>query len=1033
MSRLSLLSGKKALNKKALVLAVSSVLTGWVGGVSSYALAESPDGWPPKAAKKIAVGKTERLSKTQTVTIKSKCDGSTSTDACNIQLGARSILENAGTINVEGSSIIVEGSDSEEAAAKIENSGKIFVKSGTGVLLKKGHLTVNSDDSGVITVAKGAKGVHIEKGQLTVSGKGSFVAKDSAISIAKNDTKLTAGADPTPEASIIIVDSSVEGNIVGSTGDGNKKDLVTLQKNAIINGDIKNPGSVAIEGVLKEEGKVKTAYNWKVNGTIIAPIAIDVGGEVNDLYVMGKQEPVKMPAASKAKALRVITRTDSSTTTIGAHLINKLHVEGSARLQFKSADKGKHADVSNVTIDSKAAKWVVEGWATNTEKVEVHGAGVSLIVNDKQPTTTTAKEKKPRPQQTLHIANKTNSKGMVEPTRIMTSTPELKLSALTIQGAAHVHFGQDLSKVSTAIEKVHVASTPSPKWKTEGWINSASLEANSEVSDLFVSDSAKTPVDNKKYEQGALRLASKAPIAIQTTVAGAGQINNLHIIDSASIRFNSSKESPVVKNVMIDAKAGKWSVNGLAKGVKTLQTASEVSELHVFNPAPASKLAAIVKPKSLQLVATDLMVDTQGAGKVSNLHINSAAELKLGSTASNAAMVHNVMVNKGAKGWKTAGWFKDTEIFQADSEVSALHVSDKADNKRKLETQTLRIAATKPITIATPSGGKVKELHIHNAPDLVFGNQLDIQSATIAKVVIKKSEKYWKTTGWLDGVESLTADGDITHLYVSDKASKAIAPGTMAKTLRMVTPKVEPKAKAGASPVRVTSEGKINHLHIYGAASLASSEPITNVENIEVNSNENWLLAGNLNGVKSVKANGAMMKIVKPATKGSTDNSSIIEAVSLAEAVSPGEASKTLTISTKTSSPVITASEPGLIKIVNIGDKATFGTVTNASEIKVTGSGWKSTGLVVNPKVITVGATGAKKTQVAAINSVGSTKTAPTQPASLNVAFDGKADLRGFVEIKTIKAVRLTKSTSPMALIGLACASRLQLIPTIQK
>ena len=861
--------------------------------------------------------------------------------------------------------------------------------------MKKGHLTVNSDDSGVITVAKGAKGVHIEKGQLTVSGKGSFVAKDSAISIAKNDTKLTAGADPTPEASIIIDDSSVEGNIVGSTGDGNKKDLVMLQKNAIINGDIKNPGSVAIKGV-SEDGN--TAYDWKVNGTIIAPIAIGVSGEVNDLHVMGKQEPVKMPAASASKALRVITHAEPVTTTIGADPIKKLHVEGNARLQFKSADKGMHANVSNVTIDSKAAKWVVDGWATNTEKVEVRGAGVRLIVNDKQPTTTTATAKK----QTLHIANKTNSKGMVEPTRIMTSTPELKISALTIQGAAHVHFGQDLSKVSTAIEKVHVASTPSPKWKTEGWINSASLEANSEVRDLFVSDSAKTPVDNKKYEQGALRLASKAPIAIQTTGAGAGQINNLHIIDSASIRFNSSKESPVVKNVMIDAKAGDWSVNGLAKGVKTLQTASEVSELHVFNPAPTSKLAAIVKPKSLQLVATDLMVDTQGAGKVSNLHINSAAELKLGSTASNAAMVHNVMVNKGAKGWKTAGWFKDTEIFQADSEVSALHVSDKADNKRKLETQTLRIAATKPITIATPSGGKVKELNIHNAPDLVFGNQLDIQSATIAKVVIKKSEKYWKTAGWLDGVESLTADGDITHLYVSDKASKTIAPGTMAKTLRMVTPKVEPKAKAGASPVRVTSESKINHLHIYGAASLASSEPITNVENIDVNSNENWLLAGNLNGVKSVKANGAMMKIVKPATKGSTDNSSIIEAVSLAEAVSPGEASKTLTISTKTSSPVITASEPGLIKIVNIGDKATFGTVTNASEIKVTGSGWKSTGLVVNPKVITVGAKGAKKTQVAAINSVGSTKTAPTQPASLNVAFDGKADLRGFVEIKTI-------------------------------
>ncbi len=67
MSRISVLS-----NKKALVLAVSSVLAGWITSSSSYAA--PADSWPPKQAKTITAGTTEEVP--DSIIIKDKCEGS---------------------------------------------------------------------------------------------------------------------------------------------------------------------------------------------------------------------------------------------------------------------------------------------------------------------------------------------------------------------------------------------------------------------------------------------------------------------------------------------------------------------------------------------------------------------------------------------------------------------------------------------------------------------------------------------------------------------------------------------------------------------------------------------------------------------------------------------------------------------------------------------------------------------------------------------------------------------------------------------
>ncbi len=846
MSRISMWSGKKSL-----ALAVGSVLAGWLTGGTH---ASDLTAWPPKAAKIITNITPGLVPKDGTVTIQPTCEGGAG-GACNIQLQRNGQLTNAGTINVKkgaDSSIIINGG---YETATFNNLGVVNVASGaTGIRTESGNFYF--DNTGTITVGDGATGLEWGRGLVYLTGSGVINAASAKAAIGVNIKDK--------ETTVYLSGTTINGAIAGA-GTG----LFRFEGNNVVNGDVSAFNQIFVQSTLP----TKKQSNWKLNGLVTETAQISVEGEIVDFYASSGSDIRKV----KPNALRTLRVQADKPVILGADLVGHLHILGQPRVKLLHSTHGHKVNVRNVTIDAESGRWAVKGWLLGSEKVTIETAGVNLLLSD---VPGKVKEK----EQTLFIAAAKKPADNVQPTTIITREPPIgKMATLTIQGAAHAQFGDDLTKATTVIDKVHVAA-PSPKWKTRGWIDSGLLVASGAVNNLWVSDNAATSVGDTD-PQGTLQVAGKTPLAVHTK--GVGEIQNLHILDNATLNLRSN---PVVKNVRVDAGAAHWQVTGYPTGVEKLQVQSDVARLHVSDGA--IKIPPMAK--MLSLVSKDpIILETERA--VNSLHLHGAARLHFKGAATPHASVNNVLVEGDATHWQTVGWLKDTDV--------------------------------------------------------------------------------------------LLSDGEIAHLYVSDTARRGIGVANTFNTLRVIT--------AQKKPLRLSStpspQGKITNLHIFGAAQLASTDPL-DVDHVVVNGAANWRLAAELKGVQSVQ--------VHRNTK--VENAPAIATVALlgdgAEALSNA---KTVTIRTSDNAPTISAPTAGLIDTVNIGEGAQFGAITNVSNINVSGKNWHSLGLVTNPRSINV--TG----NVATINT-----TSGSAPATLQLAFNQKADWQGFFDIKgSVDAIDLSATT----------------------
>ena len=276
--------------KKALVLAIGSVLGGW--SASSSAATESADKWPPDAAKTIEAGGSATVP-TAGITIKDTCSDNT-TKPCNVLMKGGT-LTNAAPITVEGTGTDTSVVATSEDAAKVNtitNTGTINVKNGaTGVQVRTGTLSLSG--SGKITAdsaATNTTGVAIAGGGLTNTStiEGNTPVKitgANAVSATFDTGSVVTGLGDSPVAidatgasgkvTVNINAGTFTGEIKGGSGTEDTLDIKATTAEGIKN-NVSGFENINITG---------PSTGWKAQGWVSGATKIDASSAIADLYV----------------------------------------------------------------------------------------------------------------------------------------------------------------------------------------------------------------------------------------------------------------------------------------------------------------------------------------------------------------------------------------------------------------------------------------------------------------------------------------------------------------------------------------------------------------------------------------------------------------------------------------------------------------------------------------------------------------------------------------------------------------------------
>ncbi|WP_422461697.1 autotransporter domain-containing protein [Endozoicomonas sp. ALB115] len=914
------------------------------------------------------------------------------------------IIENETPVSAAGSLWVKSKSDGLTIATNISGGaeGKI---SNLHILSAKNKLTLSDDEanyqSGFATVDKIIVGEEVGKpdgDNLDVDGFASGVTKLNTVGIINLNVY-----DKNPETS------------GGSNGSDTLK--VISEKLAIVTDIAKNPNSkienLHILGATQlnlsdsvnefgpaavEQITVGDTAGWQVNGLAKGVSAVNTRSTINNLYVRGN---AAVPSAITDKekdntvgSLQVMSDqlaivTDTASGAEGK--INDLHILGATKLT------GTAPAIENIQVYS-AEDWkllpVLSGVKNITAKMPASASGASSVptfisaislrsdatnLNDSDAKTLSIKALK---SDTNHPNITADKLGLIE--------------KLTIGKEAGIG---DISNV----KNIEIATASAdPDWQV-GLVNNASeiTVTNSTVNNLSVNVSgANVPVGNQRSAVGSLQVRSDA-LKIATT--GSGKIDNLHILGGTELQGSG----PVaIKNLEVNS-ADSWKLLPYLSGVEKITakmpaSASGASSVPTVISAISlvganakdltkdAKTLSIVAPKS---PATSPQVTADKLGLIEKLTIGKAAGI------GDISNVKNIEINSATTDWQ-AGLVKNASKITATSTIEHLHVDDskakelsaidKADGRLKAGSDNLTIVAN----ASDKSASKINNLHIHGAAQLNISDGKDQPGpASVDKIIVGKTDG-WKVRG-LAKASNVETTGTIKHLYVGTQDHKLSASAIEDTASLRVVQSGELNIKTDKNG---DADGKIDKLHILGGTTLKGTDLVIN--NIEVNSTDDWKLLSALSGMKSITAK-------KPASGEDSGNQEVISAITLqgSGATKPPEnVSKTLNINTPNSIQ-ISADESGLIKTLTIGDAAAAGTISNVKQIKINSpnSDWQ-VGLLKNPSRITVDdAVKANPITIKGPGSPASRGSSGSTKGVLNVAFDQLAD--DFFHITGSKAI----------------------------
>ncbi|WP_422466279.1 autotransporter domain-containing protein [Endozoicomonas sp. ALC013] len=903
------------------------------------------------------------------------------------------IIENETPVSAAGSLWVKSKSDGLTIATNISGGaeGKI---SNLHILSAKNKLTLSDDEanyqSGFATVDKIIVGEEVGKpdgDNLDVDGFASGVTKLNTVGIINLNVY-----DKNPETS------------GGSNGSDTLK--VISEKLAIVTDIAKNPNSkienLHILGATQlnlsdsvnefgpaavEQITVGDTAGWQVNGLAKGVSAVNTRSTINNLYVRGN---AAVPSAITDKekdntvgSLQVMSDqlaivTDTASGAEGK--INDLHILGATKLT------GTAPAIENIQVYS-AEDWkllpVLSGVKNITAKMPASASGASSVptfisaislrsdatnLNDSDAKTLSIKALK---SDTNHPNITADKLGLIE--------------KLTIGKEAGIG---DISNV----KNIEIATASAdPDWQV-GLVNNASeiTVTNSTVNNLSVNVSgANVPVGNQRSAVGSLQVRSDA-LKIATT--GSGKIDNLHILGGTELQGSG----PVaIKNLEVNS-ADSWKLLPYLSGVEKITakmpaSASGASSVPTVISAISlvganakdltkdAKTLSIVAPKS---PATSPQVTADKLGLIEKLTIGKAAGI------GDISNVKNIEINSATTDWQ-AGLVKNASKITATSTIEHLHVDDskakelsaidKADGRLKAGSDNLTIVAN----ASDKSASKINNLHIHGAAQLNISDGKDQPGpASVDKIIVGKTDG-WKVRG-LAKASNVETTGTIKHLYVGTQDHKLSASAIEDTASLRVVQSGELNIKTDKNG---DADGKIDKLHILGGTTLKGTDLVIN--NIEVNSTDDWKLLSALSGMKSITAK-------KPASGEDSGNQEVISAITLqgSGATKPPEnVSKTLNINTPNSIQ-ISADESGLIKTLTIGDAAAAGTISNVKQIKINSpnSDWQ-VGLLKNPSLITVDdAVKANSITIKGPGSPASRASSGSTKGVLNVAFDQPAD-----------------------------------------
>ncbi|WP_257296074.1 autotransporter domain-containing protein [Endozoicomonas sp. YOMI1] len=975
--------------KKALVLAISSVLAGWVGSNGSYA-DDPKDDWPPKKAVSITTGEVKSVPAGETITIKDTCDQGGPTP-CNISMtGGKLTIPSDAKIKVDetgSKTSIIVGEAGKSSLNIITNNGNVSVVEGaTGVRVKGGDLTIDGGGTIADPGVTNTIGVAIEGGTLKNSStiKGSKAAieitgaaqptatfnQGSIVTGTHASAPLAIDASgATEKVTVTINDGLFTGDIKGNTGKGNELNITTTTGDGIKN-NISGFEAIKIKGT-----------DWTAQGWASGITSLSTDKEISDLYVYSAQQP-GVGTANAKNTLRVVPTDTLAVTTNGDDsAITNLHISGTPKLNAASPITVENIEVKSpgkITGDSPADGWTLTGWATGVKSLNTSAVIPSLYVNNAAPAQNGDGVSQPPDDATLGVVSAAD--GLAVTTKINSQTGSI--TNLNISGTPKLVLGT-ITANAPVINGISVNSTG---WTANGWASKVgTLETSSTIENLVVNNVVPSSANGVASDTANTLRVLPGTNGLEVKTKSGGLVKKLNISGTPTL---TAKDSIAVEEITVNNPG--WTLSGWATGVKSLTTSATITNLYIDSALPTSPLKPIVQPDTLHVVAANpsLAVATnrvKAKGAITNLNILGGITL----TAAAPITVENIVVNS-ASSLALDNWATGVKSMTTSSAITSLHVNNVASFVPTLKNATANalnvVSPTLAVTTNTSAGedtaGAITELHLSGTPTLTAAAPINVGS------IVVNPESSLALNNWATGVTALTTSSPIKNLYVNN-AELSDLPKAEGSALNVNSETL------AVTTTSSTEKGEIENLNISSNPQLSGTDAIT-VKNITVNSScsesECWKLDAPLNGVKSVNA--------KNPTPAPAITEPVIKAITLtgSSAVAPKtNGSLNIKSTTESKNPIkITATEPGLITAVNIGSNAFVDSITNAETININGSGWKFEKLVTNPETISVVEAGGR---VGAINSAFSGTTVGSPKETLNVAFNEQADVNGYLNI----------------------------------
>ncbi len=358
---------QKTLQKKQRVYAIGSMLALWITTTSP--IAQEEKSWPPNAKKIVAGGETSVVPGVG-ITLQDVCKGG-SAGPCNVIMHGGTLVNNKGTTVA----ITTKGPE-------------------TSIMVDAGLASI--ENAGTITVAEGATGVRIKKGNLSIRGPGTVDASKARAAIDATGVKTNL--------TVILGGGRLLGRVMGG---GKITDNLSIESNQVVQGSISAFANIAIH----------TGDDlWTLDGWISGAHNVSVEKDIADLYVSGAKYSPDKP--QRAKTLHLHTE---SAVSVASGVVNKLHLQGGAKLSFDFGGRSANTNVTNTFIDAKT-NWSLDGWITQPKTLTVSSNIAHLFVNDKTARNT------PSADNTLHMAATT-------PLTLLTAEKTASIAHLHISGA----------------------------------------------------------------------------------------------------------------------------------------------------------------------------------------------------------------------------------------------------------------------------------------------------------------------------------------------------------------------------------------------------------------------------------------------------------------------------------------------------------------------------------------------------------------------------------------------------------------------